>query len=138
MTSDILPTVLGIILVAAAAAFALLPFARGPRVVETEAAEAVSPASDRFAIYRQVIELEFDYELGKLTAADYEAQSAELLSSAGAALRAERGVVGEVDAEIEREILAARAALSAARKSSAPKNAKQPEAAPVAEVQPRS
>jgi hypothetical protein len=137
MTSDILPTVLGIVLVAAAAAFALLPFARGPRVADSGVAE-LSPANERFAIYRQVIELEFDYELGKLSAADYEAQSAELLNSAGAALRAERGVVGQVDAEIEREILAARAALSAARKSSAASAAQQPGATPVAKVQPRS
>jgi len=112
---DVLPTILGIVLVAAAAAFVLLPFARGPRLEGVP--QSANAADDRFALYRQVLELEFDRELGKLSSADFEQLSAELLSQAGEALRDERGMIGAVDEEIEREIAAARAAFAAARQS---------------------
>jgi len=113
--SDALPTVIGILLIACAAGFALLPLARGDR------AAAVTPESlstDRSAIYRQVLELEFDYQLGKLSTEDYEQIAADLLGQAGDLMREERGgPMAELDDEIEREIAAARAAFSAARKS---------------------
>jgi hypothetical protein len=113
--ADVLPTVLGIALVAGAAAFALLPFARRSAV---EAEASSEPAStDRSLLYRRVLELEFDVQLGKLTAEDYEHQSRDLLAEAGQALRQERGSLGELDEEIEREIAAARAAFTAARRS---------------------
>ena len=112
MSSDVLPTILGIILVAAAAAFALVPFARGARA-DALASEPTAP--DRFVLYRQVLELEFDYQLGKLSAEDFKQQSSELMAEAGQALAEERGSIGELDAEIEREIAAARAAFAAAR-----------------------
>lgn len=114
--TDILPTILGIALVAAAAAFALLPFARGLALDGSAASGAEAP--DRFALYRQVLELEFDVELGKLAAEDYELLSRELLAEAGQALKQEHGTIGELDEEIEREIAAARAAFAAARLSS--------------------
>jgi hypothetical protein len=111
VSGDVLPTILGIILVAAAAAFALLPFTRAARP-ETLTSD-VPP--DRFVLYRQVLELEFDLQLGKLTVEDFKQQSSELMAEAGQALRDERGSIGELDAEIEREIAAARAAFAAAR-----------------------
>jgi cytochrome c-type biogenesis protein CcmI len=113
VSGDVLPSILGIILVAAAAAFVLLPFARGAHVERTAALS--NAAADRFGLYRQVLELEFDRDMGKLSQADFEQLSAELLAQAGAALRDERGVLGAVDEEIEREIAAARAAFAAAR-----------------------
>ena len=58
---DILPTIVGIVLVALAAGFALLPFARGG---EVEPTAAESAAVDRFSLYQQVVELEFDYRVG--------------------------------------------------------------------------
>jgi hypothetical protein len=113
VSADVLPSLLGIILVAAAAAFVLVPFARG---AHTERALSVDiGATDRFSIYRQVLELEFDRDMGKLSSADFEQLSSELLAQAGGALREERGTLGEVDEEIEREIAAARAAFAAAR-----------------------
>ncbi len=115
MSADLLPAILGIVLVAAAAAFVLLPFARGPRVESVVPSE--NPTADRFRLYQQVMELEFDRDVGKLSQADFEQLSAQLLAQAGAALRDERGTMGAVDAEIEREIAAARAAFAAARKS---------------------
>src|SRR5689334_10437810 len=108
VSADFLPAVLGIILVAAAAAFVLLPFARGAQTERTLSADIGSV--DRFTIYRQVLELEFDRDMGKLSSADFEHLSAELLAQAGGAMREERGTLGEVDKEIEREIAAARAA----------------------------
>lgn len=112
MSSDVLLAGLGSVLVAAAAAFALLPLARG---VEADALTSAPEAPDRFGLYRQVLELEFDYQLGKLSAADLEQQSSVLLADAGRALRAERGSISALDEEIEREIAAARAAFAAAR-----------------------
>jgi hypothetical protein len=112
VSSDDLPTILGIILVAAAAAFALVPFARGARA---EALTSEPAAPDRFVLYRQVLELEFDHELGKLSGEDFKQLSSELMAEAGQALRDERGSIGEIDEEIEREIAAARAAFAAAR-----------------------
>jgi hypothetical protein len=112
--NEILPTVLGIGLVAAAAAFALLPFVRG---VPAETTPSEAPEAERFFLYRQVLELEFDHQVGKLSGEDYARQSEGLLAKAGEALRAERGSLGDIDAEIEREIAAARAAFAAARHS---------------------
>jgi hypothetical protein len=113
--NDALPAIVGIVLVAAAAAFVLLPFARGPQLEQSTVSD--NPALDRFGIYRQVLELEFDHELGKLSTADFEQLSAQLLAQAGTALREERGHLGAIDDEIEREIAAARAAFAAARTS---------------------
>ncbi len=118
--ADILPTILGIALVAAAAAFALLPFARAS-TPDTAASSEPGP-TDRFVLYRQVLELEFDVQLGKLAAEDYEHLSGELLAEAGQALREERGSLGELDKEIEHEIAAARAAFAAARRTSRDRN----------------
>jgi hypothetical protein len=113
---DVWPTILGIGLVAVAAAFALLPFARGSTADSTDAAEPGLP--DRFGLYRQLVELEFDVQLGKLAVAEYERLADGLLADASDALNQERGNIGELDAEIEREISAARAAFAAARRSS--------------------
>ena len=115
MSTDTLPTILGILFVAAAAAFVLVPFARG---AATEPLVRDAPSTDRFTLYQQVLEAEFDFQVGKLAADDYRELSAELLARAGHALREEKGSVAEVDAEIEREIAAARAAFSAARRVS--------------------
>jgi hypothetical protein len=123
VSGDLLPSVIGIVLVAAAAAFVLLPFTRGAQVETIVSSELSS--SDRFALYRQVLEMEFDRDMGKLSQADFEQLSAELLAQAGAALRDERGTLGAVDQEIEREIAAARAAFAAARQA----GRAQPEAA---------
>jgi hypothetical protein len=118
VSGDILPTVLGIALVAAAAAFALVPFGRASRGGASFVADDSAPATDRFHLYRQILELEFDHQMGKLSREDYEHLSADLLASAGAALREERGTLGELDEEIEREIAAARAAFAAAKSAS--------------------
>ena len=118
--SDFLPTLVGIALVACAAAFALLPLARGSPAAPVRAA---APASDRSLIYQQVLEVEFDYQVGKLSTEDFHQLSAQLLGQAGELMRAERGDIGELDDEIEREIAAARAAFAAARRAGSSKRA---------------
>ncbi|MBV9579820.1 MAG: hypothetical protein JO057_14620 [Chloroflexi bacterium] len=118
MNADLLPSILGIALVAAAAAFVLLPFARGAHVESVMTAE--NPGADRFKLYQQVLELEFDRDMGKLSSVDFDLLSAQLLAQASAALRDEQGSLGAVDEEIEREIAAARAAFAAARQSTRP------------------
>jgi hypothetical protein len=112
VSGDLLPSIIGIVLVALAAAFVLLPFARG---AHTEQVVPTIVGADRMALYRQIMELEFDRDMGKLSQSDFDELSAQLLAEAGAALRAERGALSEVDDEIEREIAAARAAFAAAR-----------------------
>jgi hypothetical protein len=116
-------TLLGIALVACAAGFALLPLARGTRAA---AAAPQSATADRAAIYRQVLELEFDYQVGKLSAEDFHVLSAQLMGQAGELMRVERGNVAELDDEIEREISAARAAFAAARRGGAQPTARTP------------
>jgi hypothetical protein len=118
VSAEILPTVLGIALVAAAAAFALVPFARASFGSASVQADESAPAVDRLVLYRHILELEFDFQMGKLSRDDFEHLSANLLASAGAALREERGTLSELDEEIEREIAAARAAFAAARSAS--------------------
>ncbi|HET6319708.1 MAG TPA: hypothetical protein VFG86_24885 [Chloroflexota bacterium] len=117
--SDLLPTLVGIVLVACAAGFALLPLARGSRAA-IELPEA--GITERAQIYQQVLELEFDYQVGKLSAEDFHKLSTELLGQASELLQAERGEVSELDEEIEREILAAREAFAAARRSGSRKH----------------
>lgn len=118
MTGDVLPVILGIVVVAAAAAFALVPFFRGaPHDAAPAAADGA--LADRFRLYRQVLELEFDHQVGKLSAADFEQLSTELLAQAGQVLRNERGTLVAIDEEIEREIAAARTAFAAARRATA-------------------
>lgn len=115
MNGEVLPAIVGIALVAAAAAFVLLPLARGAHF--ENAVLTVGQTADRHALYRQVLELEFDRDMGKLSEEDYNQLSAALLAEAGEALREERGALGVVDEEIEREIAAARAAFAAARRA---------------------
>ena len=133
-----LPTILGVLLVALAAAAALLPLLRGAPP-ETAAAPATStdPAdAERFELYRQVLELEFDQQTGKLSTEDFEALTRELLGRAGQILHARQAAAvaegevhaqaqgqavaatpdADIDAEVEREIAAARKAFARARR----------------------
>jgi hypothetical protein len=120
-----LPTLLGVLLVACAAVIALLPLLRGDsRHASTSTSDGVP--GERSELYRQVLELEFDHQVGKLSTEDYRQLSAELLGQAGVSLREERTGLVELDDEIEREIAAARAALAAARSAHAEKPAGTP------------
>jgi hypothetical protein len=109
---DWLPIALGVTLVSLAAAFALLPLVRGAPASDSA---SQSQAGERVELYRQVLELEFDVKVGKLSADEARELSSQLLAQAGESLREERAGLAELDDEIEREIAAARAAFAAAR-----------------------
>lgn len=129
--SDALPTVLGVVLVAIVAALALLPLLRGTPPQPLNATVADPAEAERFGLYRQVLELELDQQTGKLSNEDFAALTDELLARAGDNLRTERAeeaAVAEatrtanqdVEAEVEREIAAARKAFAQARKTEQP------------------
>jgi hypothetical protein len=104
--TDVVAVLIGASLVALACVFALLPLVRGAPPL---AVEPKSPVK-RFQLYQQVLEAEFDYQLGKLSAEDFERQKAELLGRASSLLREERAAptLADIEAEIEREISIAR------------------------------
>ncbi len=113
MAADVLPIVVGILIVATAAAFALLPLS-GPRSRVPTSVAPDEPERQRFLIYRQVLELEFDYQTGKLSAEDLRLLTSELLDRAASLLREAGSETGTIEDEIEQEILVARRALAAA------------------------
>ncbi len=110
-TFDLLPVLLGILLVVTAASLALIPLVRDQAPVS-----APDPADDRgtqrYHLYRQVLELEFDYQMGKLSRDDLDALSASLLSRAATLFGGEGQSPASVDDEVEREIAAARRAFA--------------------------
>jgi cytochrome c-type biogenesis protein CcmI len=127
--STALPVILGVLLVALAAAAALLPLLRGAPALPATAPASDEADAERFELYRQVLELEFDQQTGKLSGEDFEALTRELLGRAGQLLHARQAELAEVegepaattpssdiDAEIEREIAAARKAFARARR----------------------
>ena len=68
------------------------------------------PEAERVRLYRQVLELEFDQQTGKLSTADYAVLSRGLLTRAGSLLRANDEIPADIDEEVEHEIAAARRA----------------------------
>ena len=120
--TDALPTLVGVVLVACAAGLALLPLLeRTPPAPESAPGAEPGAEAERFRLYRQVLELEFDAQTGKLAADDLEALRGELLGRAGQLLRTERaqtttGPEDDVESAVEREIAAARRAFAEARR----------------------
>jgi hypothetical protein len=114
---DTLPILLGVLLVVGVAAFALLPLMRPRQSTDLVMPVSEEPATDRMRLYRAVLDLELDYQTGKLSQSDFESLSAELLTQAGDQLRTTDRERDDVDAQIEREIAAARRAFASARAS---------------------
>ena len=103
--------VLGALIVVAVLAFVVLPLLRGRRS-DAEAPGALDPAQERAAIYRELLELELDQKVGKIAEADYREINEALLARAAALISQEDAA--SMDAEVEREIAAARQALRCA------------------------
>ncbi len=74
-------------------------------------APAADPAAERGSIYRELVELELDHRIGKVTAADFRELSDGLLARAAALIVAEDAETHDVDEQVEREIGAMREAL---------------------------
>ena len=112
--ADLLPVLSGLAVVAAAAAFALWPLLNrapsGPGAGEWPVA---SPT--RFDLYRQVLDLEFEVQTGKLSPEDFAHLRADLLARAAADLRVGQTLEDTIDTEVEREIALARQALGGER-----------------------
>lgn len=105
------PVLLGLVLVAGAAGFALWPLWHRPGASALVIPAGPTPG-ERFELYRQVLELEFDEQTGKLAAEDGALLRAELLARASVSLRAERADLTRLDEALEQEIAAARRALA--------------------------
>lgn len=110
--------VAGAVVVLAVLVFVGWPLIRRQPDTPATRSRQSDPAEQRTQIYRELIELELDHRIGKLTAADYHEQSEAMLGRAAALIVAEDIQVHTVDDQLEREIRAMRAALRLAPTSS--------------------
>ena len=101
---------MGGLVVVAVIAFVVLPLLRG-RSVDTSTDVAAGPAEERAAVYRELLELELDQQVGKIAEADYRDLSDTLLARAAALISEEDAETAAADAQVEREIAAMRASL---------------------------
>ena len=102
----------------ALAVLAVLAFVAYPlfRRVEPGTSTAEAPetfAERRAAVYRELLELEFDHRVGKLSDADFRELADACLARASQLVAAEERTTEALDARIEREVAAMRAALHA-------------------------
>ncbi|MCC6173686.1 MAG: c-type cytochrome biogenesis protein CcmI [Chloroflexi bacterium] len=102
---------LGAALVVAALAFVVLPLTRR-RSSNSMAGTgvALTPAEQRAAVYRELVDLEMDHRVGKIDDEDFQQLSDALLARASTLMAQEDSGRLAVDDEIEREIAAMRAA----------------------------
>ena len=112
------PILIGLIAVALAVAFVLYPLVVPRRPSRGVLADEL--AEQRATIYRQVLELEFDYRMGKLSEADYHELTQALLARASALLAQAEQTNLSLEARLEEEIAAARAALASRQPPSLP------------------
>ena len=103
------------LLVTATLAFVVYPLIRPPAASQAEVVEQATPphhlTSRRHAIYRDIVDLQFDRRMGKLTQADYQQLSEESLRRAADLLAQGDAADAQLEAHVEREIEATRAAL---------------------------
>ena len=99
---------LGALVVLAVLGFVLLPLIRRTtRPTITAAPE--STAVERAEIYRELVELELDQRIGKISEADYRAVSESLLERAASLISEDDLPAFDAERQLEREIAAARA-----------------------------
>ncbi len=101
----------GMLVVAAALAFVAYPLFRRSAAAIRPFETAESFAERRAAVYRELLELEFDHRVGKLTDADFRQLSDACLERAARLVAAEEQTTEALDARIEREVAAMRAAM---------------------------
>jgi hypothetical protein len=104
--------ILGLLLALSALAFVLYPIVR-PAPASDFNQDDTELEERRAAIYRQILDVEFDQRLGKLSEADGRELSESLLSQAAALLAGEPASRHDIEAQLEWEILAIRRALAA-------------------------
>ena len=104
---------LGAVAVLAALAFVAYPLFRRSEAAPLPAETPETFAERRAGVYRELLELEFDHRVGKLSEADYRQLADACLARATALVAAEEQTTEAIDARIEREVAAMRAALHA-------------------------
>ncbi|HZO28694.1 MAG TPA: c-type cytochrome biogenesis protein CcmI [Chloroflexota bacterium] len=109
---------LGALVVLAVLAFVVVPLVRRQQT-ESLPPIALDCPDERAAIYRELLELELDQKVGKISEADFQELSDGLLARAAALISQEDSLLNSDDA-IEREIAAARASLREASPEPAP------------------
>ena len=114
---------LGAVVVALAVAFVMLPLLRartsgGWTVPDLE--DSATTSARRREIYRQMLELELDHRVGKLSDADYRELSESCLARAAALLAEEEDEAAATEERVEQEIRAMREALRSPAAASAP------------------
>ena len=109
--------VLGLVLGLVALAFVLYPVLRPTGVREEARAEAAEMAERRYALYRQIVDIEFDERVGKIEASDARSLTAALLEEAAGLLQTQSATERDLERELEREVAAVRRALGAAREN---------------------
>ena len=103
---------LGLLLGLLAVGFVLYPLVR-PGVARARAVDLTAElVEQRFALYRQILDIELDQRMGKIDPADAEQLSASLLAQAAALLAQQSTAVEAIDRQIEREIEATRQTLA--------------------------
>ena len=104
---------LGLLLASLALVFVLYPVLKPTPDSEVTQDDA-ELAERRRALYRQILEVEFDQRLGKLDEADARELSERLLGQAAELMASESSAQHEIEARVESEIQAVRRALAAA------------------------
>ena len=102
---------LGALAVVAALAFVAYPLLRRDEPAASTAEAPETFAERRAAVYRELLELEFDHRVGKLSDADFRELADACLARASQLVAAEERTTEALDARIEREVAAMRAAL---------------------------
>jgi uncharacterized membrane protein YccC len=105
---------LGLLLGLLALAFVLYPIVR-PRPDPREASGASDLEERRRALYHQILDVEFDQQLGKLGENDARELSEDLLRQADRLFADEPSAERQIEAELEHEMAAGRHALAASR-----------------------
>ena len=105
--------VLGMLVVLAALAFVAYPLFRRSAPVAPSAEAPETFAERRAAVYRELLELEFDHRIGKLSDADFRQLTDACLARASSLVATEEQTTEALDARVEREVAAMRAAMQA-------------------------
>jgi hypothetical protein len=106
---------LGLLLALLALAFVLYPILR-PRAAAVEPiAQPAELEERRRTLYRQILDIEFDQQVGKVDETDARELTERLLHQAASLAAQQSTAEAEADAELEREILAVRRSLAAER-----------------------
>lgn len=113
-----LAILLGLLVVLVAVAFVLYPLLRpalGRAGPPDEPPTEDDLAARRLQLYREIVDLDFDLQVGKLSPTDYQQLRAELLRQAADLLREQDQSEAALDQAIEAEVTAIRRARAARR-----------------------